>query len=59
MIIIIIMNSIRTSSSITDDEQRLIYKRILRGGDIPSVGLQKFSTNSRGKPCSFSFFSSE
>ncbi|CAF4501434.1 unnamed protein product [Rotaria sp. Silwood1] len=40
-------NYIRTPSSITDDEQKSIYKRILRGGDIPSAGLQKFSINNR------------
>ncbi|CAF1374188.1 unnamed protein product [Rotaria sordida] len=42
--------SYRTSSSIIDDEQKLIYKRILRGGDIPSVGLQKLSINNRDRP---------
>jgi hypothetical protein len=46
---IIIIRSIRTPSSTTDDEQKLIYKRILRGGEIPATGLQKFSVNNRGR----------
>ncbi|CAF2596946.1 unnamed protein product [Rotaria sp. Silwood2] len=49
-------NCIRTPSSITDDEQKLIYKQILRGGDIPSTGLQKFSANNRGRHFDFFFF---
>ncbi|CAF3742483.1 unnamed protein product [Rotaria magnacalcarata] len=37
----------RTPSSTADDEQKSIYKRILRGGEIPSAGLQKLSTSNR------------
>jgi len=33
------------SISSSDNQQKLIYKRILRGGDIPSNGLQKISNN--------------
>ena len=29
----------------SDNEQKLVYKRILRGGEIPSNGLQKHSQN--------------
>jgi hypothetical protein len=49
-------NNNASSSSITinptrttDDEQKLTYKKILRGGDIPSTGLQKLSVNNRGR----------
>ena len=37
------------STSTSDNEQKLIYKRILNGGEIPSSGLQKFSSNNRSK----------
>ncbi|CAF4143725.1 unnamed protein product [Rotaria socialis] len=37
-------NNIPTS----DNDQKLIYKRILRGGEIPTNGLQKFPNNNRG-----------
>lgn len=33
----------------TDDEQKSIYRRVLRGGDIPSAGLQKRFVNNRGR----------
>jgi hypothetical protein len=45
--IILIFVSIQTPLSTNDDEQKLVYKRILRGGDIPSAGLQKLSINNR------------
>lgn len=32
-----------------DSEHRNVYKRILRGGDIPSTGLQKISANNRDR----------
>ena len=35
--------------SASSDEQKSLYKRILRGGEIPSGGLQKFLVNQRGK----------
>jgi len=41
------------SMSTSDNEQKLIYKRILRGGDIPSNGLQKISNNTRGRNIKF------
>lgn len=37
------------SSSPSDNEQKLLYKRIMRGGEIPINGLQKFSNNNRGR----------
>lgn len=42
-------NLIRAPST-ADDEQKLVYKRVSSGGDIPSTGLQKFSQNHQGKP---------
>jgi hypothetical protein len=33
----------------SDDEQKLTYKKILRGGEIPSAGLQKLSISNRGR----------
>lgn len=38
-----------SSTSPPDDEQKLVYKRVLRGGEIPSNGLQKLPSNNRGK----------
>ncbi len=44
------------SISTSNNDQKLIYKRILRGGEIPSNGLQKFPTNNnRGRHMKFSF----
>lgn len=51
----IVTLSNRTSSSTTDDEQKSIYKRVLRGGEIPSAGLQKISVNNRGRHFEFFF----
>ncbi|CAF2048510.1 unnamed protein product [Rotaria magnacalcarata] len=42
-------NNIPTS----DNDQKLIYKRILRGGEIPTNGLQKFPNNNRGRQKNF------
>jgi hypothetical protein len=50
-VVIVIIFSIRTppSSSTADDEQKSIYKRVLRGGDIPAVGFQRRLLNNRGR----------
>lgn len=37
------------SVSSSDNEQKLVYKRILRGGEIPSNGLQKLPTNNNNR----------
>jgi hypothetical protein len=41
------------SSSNNENEHKSIYKQVLRGGDIPSVGLQKFVGNARSKHMGF------
>jgi hypothetical protein len=54
-LIIIILLIYFCSISSSDNGQKLIYKRILRGGDIPSNGLQKISNNNtRGRNIKFS-----
>lgn len=37
------------SASTPDYEEKTVYKRVLRGGEIPSNGLQKFPSINRGK----------
>lgn len=44
-----IIFSNRPTSTTNDDEQKSVYKKILRGGDIPTSGLQKVSINNRGR----------